>query len=300
MTDRPPRLSVIVVAYEMARELPRTVRSLSPALQRGIDADDYEIVVVDNGSAAPVPQEALAQWGGNVRCISVERPGKSPVPAVNAGLAAARGDLCGVFIDGARMATPGLLAHALAAGALSSSPVISTVGFHLGPEHQSQSAGKGYEQRFEDFLLASIDWTADAYRLFLISCFAGSSPHGWFGPVTESNGLFMKRSAWQALGGYEERFASAGGGLSNLDVFKRAVERWPDELVVLLGEGTFHQYHGGVSSNATQSKWPDFQREYAGIRGRPWECPQTTPRYFGSVHRHAAALMEVSAKALQG
>ena len=48
-------LSVIVVGFEMARELPRTIRSLSPACQRDIDQADYEILVVDNGSAIPPP-----------------------------------------------------------------------------------------------------------------------------------------------------------------------------------------------------------------------------------------------------
>jgi glycosyltransferase involved in cell wall biosynthesis len=45
-----PRLSVIVISYNMARELPRTVRTLSPALQQDIGEDDYEIIVIDNGS----------------------------------------------------------------------------------------------------------------------------------------------------------------------------------------------------------------------------------------------------------
>ena len=36
-------LSVVVVAYDMARELPRTLRSLAPGYQRGIAADEYEV-----------------------------------------------------------------------------------------------------------------------------------------------------------------------------------------------------------------------------------------------------------------
>src|SRR5262249_23518199 len=54
-------LSVVVVSYEMARELPRTVRSLSPGYQRGIDAADYEVIVVDNGTpAGPVDLDDAA------------------------------------------------------------------------------------------------------------------------------------------------------------------------------------------------------------------------------------------------
>ena len=43
-------LSVVVVAHDMSRELPRTVRSLAPDYQRGVKADDYEVIVIDNGS----------------------------------------------------------------------------------------------------------------------------------------------------------------------------------------------------------------------------------------------------------
>ncbi|NQD94868.1 glycosyltransferase family 2 protein [Pseudomonas sp. CrR25] len=293
------KLSVIVIAYNMARELPRTVQSLSPALQQGITADDYEIIVVDNGSAEPVPVEALQGWGADVRCLSVSNPNKSPVAAVNLGLAAARGELCGVFIDGARMASPGLLASALQARRLHDQPVISTVGFHLGPEHQSLSAAKGYEQTFEDFLLASVDWSKDAYRLFKIACYAGSSPRGWFGPSTESNALFLSKSSWESLGGYDPQFELPGGGLCNLDMFRRALERVPDGLVVLLGEGTFHQFHGGASSNSEVSKWEQFQQEYQRIRGKAWEIPDVPAKYYGAVHPYSMNFVELSANALK-
>ena len=46
----PVGLSVVVVAYDMARELPRTLRSLGSDYQRGIDGDEYDVIVVDNGS----------------------------------------------------------------------------------------------------------------------------------------------------------------------------------------------------------------------------------------------------------
>lgn len=293
------KLSIIVVAYNMARELPRTIRSLSPQLQKNIAIDDYEIIIVDNGSNEPVPEAALTGWGADIRCISVPNPTKSPVLAVNLGLEAARGELCGVFIDGARMASPGLLSQALQARYLCENPVISTVGFHLGPEHQSISCQKGYDQAFEDFLLAFIDWAKDPYRLFKIACYAGSSPQGWFGPTTESNALFLLKSAWEKLGGYEVRFQLPGGGLSNLDIFRRALEQAQDSLIVLLGEGTFHQYHGGTSSNSETSKWEQFQQEYRSIRGKPWEILNAPAKYFGTVHPYSMGLLEMSAHILK-
>ena len=51
-------LSIVVVAFDMVRELPRTLTSLSTPYQRGIDREDVELIIVDNGSAVPVTEAA--------------------------------------------------------------------------------------------------------------------------------------------------------------------------------------------------------------------------------------------------
>ena len=43
-------LSVVVVVYNIPREAPRTLFSLSADYQRHIAPEDYEVIVVDNGS----------------------------------------------------------------------------------------------------------------------------------------------------------------------------------------------------------------------------------------------------------
>ena len=45
-----PGVSVIVVVFNIPREAPRTLYSLSAEYQRDIAADDYEVIVVDDGS----------------------------------------------------------------------------------------------------------------------------------------------------------------------------------------------------------------------------------------------------------
>src|SRR5438105_3385012 len=107
------KLSVVVVCFNMRRELPRTVWSLSPALQRVISAEDYEIIVVDNGSTKPFDREECRRYGGNITFYTVPNATPSPVAAINLGLAHAKGELIGVMIDGARMASPGLLSGAI-------------------------------------------------------------------------------------------------------------------------------------------------------------------------------------------
>jgi len=111
---------------------------------------------------------------------------------------------------------------------------------------------------------------------------------GWFGPITESNALFLRKVDWNALGGYEERFDLPGGGLVNLDTFIRATELPGAQLVVLLGEATFHQLHGGVATNSKPEDMDrDFQmwaRQYESIRGYPWTAPPVTQRtYLGTL-----------------
>ena len=88
-----------------------------------------------------------------------------------------------VLIDGARMASPGIVAGVLRGRRLHHRPVISTLGFHLGPDVQMKTVPLGYDQAEEDRLLDQIDWTRDGYRLFDISVFAGSSARGWFAPM---------------------------------------------------------------------------------------------------------------------
>jgi hypothetical protein len=54
-----PKLSVVLVGFNMARELPRTIRSLSPDMQRGIDPCDYEVILIDNGSTQEIDAKKI-------------------------------------------------------------------------------------------------------------------------------------------------------------------------------------------------------------------------------------------------
>jgi hypothetical protein len=275
------KLSLVVVAYNMSRELPRTVLSLSAPYQRGIESSDYEIIVVDNGSREPLDADALKRLGENIVVHRMQDASASPVGAINFGLERARGDVIGVFIDGARMASPGLLAAALDAAQTCPRPVIGTISFHLGPEVQSRSVARGYSRSVEDALLASIDWVNNGYLLFSISVFAASSVKGWLALPSETNSLFLKREHWVELGGYETGFQCPGGGLANLDMWARACESPAAKAILLLGEATFHQVHGGVSAEAEVSRWDEFHAEYLRIRGRKFVAPSMQPHLVG-------------------
>lgn len=287
-------LSVVVVVYDMARELPRTLRTLATPYQRGIDSADYEVIVVDNGSPEPVAASLAETFAGIIRIERLDPAPASPVRAANLGLAHARGDLVGLLVDGARLASPGLLAGALRAARLSSRPVITAPAFHLGSATHMRAAETGHDQRAEDELLERSGWLDDGYRLFGISTPAGSSGRGLFGPMGESSSLFAPRALWEELGGMDERFTLPGGGLANHDLYRRACSLEAVDLVVLLGEGTFHQYHGGAATSR-RFAWDEMQADYASIRGEHHRPPQNTPVYVGEVPRDALAFVERSA-----
>lgn len=262
----------------MAREAPRTLHSLSAGYQRHIDADDYEVIVVDNGSEPPLDPTMVGALAGNFQLLRIDDALPSPAQAVNRGLAAAHGDVIGVMIDGARIATPGLLHFALGGAALYPRTVVASVGWFVGFDVQKFAIEGGHTKQREDALLASIDWPANGYRLFEIGTLDGSWVNGWFQPIAESNGLFMCREMWDTLSGFDERFDVPGGGLVNLDVYRRALDLPNAELVVLLGEGTFHQMHGGTATNSEIDGFQEtvqlWVQQFESIHGKPWTLPR--------------------------
>jgi len=284
MTSR-PQISVVVVVHDMAREAPRTLESLSASCQRGLDPSDYEVLVMDNGSRPPLGAAVVRLWGSNFRYAYLDDAAPSPVAAINLGVELARGEHVAVCIDGARLLSPGMIGKFLAVLRRHGGAFAYSLSFHLGAQPQQLSINQGYSRETEDRLLRTISWAENGYRLFSVSCLALSSENGWRGPIAESNCFALSKRHYEALGGFDEGFRSPGGGLANLDFFTRALEH-PELIPVLLaGEGTFHQIHSGVATNAPpgQEPWDGFHAEYRSLRGRDYAMPTRRPLYFGSV-----------------
>jgi hypothetical protein len=197
------------------------------------------------------------------------------------------------------MLTPGVVRSLLLGHRLSPRAVVAVPGYHLGVELQQEAVNSGYSSEQERKLLQGIGWPLDGYQLFDIACFSGSSAPGFFLPNSESNCISVSRALWGELEGFDERFDFSGGGLINLDFYRRACEACSVLHVMCIGEGTFHQFHGGVTTGGQAAElreaYIDASKEqYRQLRGRDYESPQTDPVYLGELPHNALRFVQQS------
>ena len=273
----------------MEREARRTIASLLPPYQRDIELDDIEVIAIDNGSDKPLCNSYFSEFGDVVTHIRHDTESVSPVEALNIGSAKARGKYVSFIIDGARMASPGLLSASIRAARTYDEVLVTTLAWHLGPKPQKFSMFEGYNQKREDQLLEQIDWYNHGYNLFDIASLAPASSNGYsHGLPPECSYVALSHKALDRLGGYDPRFQTPGGGLVSVDFLRRAIELRDLQPVMLLGEGTFHQFHGGIATNAPPEKHPlkQFHAEYENIVGQRFAgFPPNEPVYFGQIRK---------------
>ena len=297
------KLSIVVIVHNMRRAAPKTVRSLSAAYQVGVDSGDYEIIVVENGSDAPLNEAELCSLGDNIRYYYLQDPPPSPAYAINFGVARARGEVLSIMVDGAHMLTPGVLRHAMQIFQAMNNPIVVTLPFFLGSGPQTETIPQGYNEEREDSLLDGIAWPEDGYRLFEIGVPFRIEPNGvrpkqlWMVRQFESNCLFMRRQSFHSVGGCDERFDIPGGGILIPDLYRQLCRLEDAEIVQLMGEASFHQLHGGTTTNVSpdqqKEKWQRYLRQYEEIRGEAFEVSKKSLSYFGHLPTQATrALMQ--------
>ena len=286
-------LSVVVVFYDMAREAVRTLQSLSRSYQRGIDDLAYEVIVIDNGSHPEqrLDPAAVAAYGPEFRLITLTDASPSPTVALNLGIRESAGDMVAVMIDGAHVLTPGVVRHAMAASRTYAPAVVAVQQWYVGPGQQGDAQQAGYDQTAEDRLFTGIRWPTDGYRLFEVGHFIGD--RDWFDGIIESNCLFAPRAVLEQVGGFDETFDMPGGGYANLELFERLHAHPGINPTTILGEGTFHQFHGGTTTNVAdeavrRDRIASYGAHFRATRGRGLNGVTKPIHYVGSLDTKAA------------
>ncbi len=283
-------LSVVVVFYNMAREARRTLHSLSRGYQRDLEGLDYEVIVVENGSRddEKLGENLVRSFGPEFRYLDLGAAATpSPADALNRGVAAAGGEVIAFMIDGAHVLTPGVLRYGMAGIATyGPSAVVATQQWYVGPGQQGDAMMSGYDQAFEDRLFTEIAWPVDGYRLFDIGHFIGD--RDWFDGVWESNCMFVPRKLLEQVGGFDESFSMPGGGYANLEFYERTGSTPDVNVVTIIGEGSFHQIHGGTTTNQTDAderrrRIGGYAQHYRELRGRNFRGPGKLIHYVGSM-----------------
>jgi cephalosporin hydroxylase len=288
-TKRDLALTVLVVFHNMRREAARTLHSLSRAYQRDIEDLDYEVIAIENGSSPDtrLGEEFVRSFGPEFKYLDLGAEATpSPASALNRGLELARGRAVGIMIDGAHVLTPGTLHFGMLGLQTYMPAVVATQQWYVGPGEQHETVLKGYDEGYEDRLFEQIEWPVDGYRLFEIGHFIGG--RDWFDGQWESNCVFVPASLLDQVGAMDHDFNLPGGGFANLDFFERMTTSPRINLVSILGEGSFHQVHGGTTTNTPEMSernelLDSYGDQYAELRGKVFKSPAKIVHYVGAL-----------------
>jgi cephalosporin hydroxylase len=156
--------------------------------------------------------------------------------------------------------------------------------WYVGPGQQPDAMQAGYDVEYEDRLFKEIEWPMDGYRLFDIGHFV--SDRDWFEGLSESNCIFVPRPILEQVGSMDESFSMPGGGFANLDFYERVCTTPGVTVVSILGEASFHQVHGGTTTNQPElaerhQRISSYRDHYKTTRGRNFRGHGKPPYYVG-------------------
>jgi len=300
MTAHAVKLSVLVIAYKMPRQVLNTIYSLSAAHQKNACESDYEIIVIENESTNNIDEQALLTLGNNIRYFRRIEASASPCRAVNFGLQQCRGKSIGLMIDGARMVTPRVIEYALLAQHADADSLLAIPGYNLGPLEHQYHLDIGYNENVEQQLLAHANWKHNGYRLFDIANISGANDKGIFHPLLECNCMFSSARNFERIAGANEEFDLPGGGSINLHMFRQlGMLKQAQLYFVAPGEGSFHQFHGGITTQQASDREEVLESHRKQLHSY-WEggfhAMRREPLLLGAVGSHAQNFLHYSAE----
>lgn len=291
----PVTLSVVVNFYNMQREAARTLTSLTREYQTDAADIDYEVLCVDNGSQPPMDPDWVASFGPEFRLVRPSCQHASPVGALNEAALVARGTYLAMMIDGAHVLSPGVFREARQAWREHAGAVVAVRHWFVGGD-QRWLTKVGYSREQEDKLFERIRWPLNGYDLFRIGTPMSENPEPWFDGLSESNCLMLPTVLYDRIGGFDEAFDQPGGGFANLDLWRRACVAASAPLIAPIGEATFHQFHGGTTTNVDDVEKDLRVRAYASayrtLRGEDFAMIERGQLTFrGQLHSEFATGM---------
>lgn len=292
------KLSIIVIAYNMPRQAYNTLYTLSRAYQKNIDKIDYEVICVENRSKNCLDEKQVKALGYEFKYFLRDEQSKSPVAAMNFALAQSSGTNICMMIDGARMVTPRVIEYMAMAFRAEKNSLVAVPGYSIGWQDQHYNKNNQYDEEIEQNLMQAINWQVNGYRLFDISVLSGANINGVYNPYMECNCLATSKENFEKIGNIDESFQQPGGGSINLHLFRQlGLISKPYPLFILASEGSFHQYHGGI----TTSQWEDLAETLAAHRAelhshwpKGFSSLTRAPTHLGAMSPHAYEVLKFS------
>ncbi len=193
-TAEHPELSVVIPTHNRSRELLQLIEKLS---QQDLEAQRFEVIVVDDGSKQPVSQ-VLAQVETPFRLEVITQTSAGPGAARNRGVAQARGDLIVFFNDDAVPASDNLRRH-----------------LEVHASRSEQHALIGTFTQLPELVVDSFTRHVETSRtLFAQPLMTSGVLYGGLSFCTGN--LSIARRLLDEVGGFDESFVFAGGEDSEL------------------------------------------------------------------------------------
>lgn len=184
MTEQVPAFSVVVPTYARPERLARCLDALATL---DYPRDNYEVVVTDDGSPAPL-DEVAASFQGRLDLTMLRQVNAGPAAARNASAGAAKHEYL-AFTDDDCMPRPGWL-KGFAAGFAQEPRAL------LGGQTENALADNIYARTSQQL----VDYLYDYY---------GAASGG--APFFTSNNMAVPRADFMALGGFDRSFPLAAG-----------------------------------------------------------------------------------------